>query len=156
LTGYYVSEDSYEDFSDDDDISDQSSMISDDSGEEIEQEKLHKGKRLSSSTTEEVSSTKKSKQSPKGQKESPKKTGDANSCAECKKTFSTPESLTQHKTTKHGTPPTAEIKKKEEGKKKNVKKDKAPKSSNVQKLDTENGKGEEKKSKKKKKKKLVS
>jgi len=118
------------------------------------EEETPKGKRRISIEEAPVKKSKKEKQSPKTPKDSPKKTGDANSCVTCNKSFSTPEALSQHKNFKHGTPSPVEKKKKEEGKKKEEEKKvkKVQKPSKEQK-DSENGtKGEEKKAKKKKKK----
>jgi len=112
LTGYYVTEDTDQDFSDDD-LSDQS-ILSDES-EDLEEE-TPKGKRRISIEEAPVKKSKKEKQSPKTPKDSPKKTGDANSCVTCNKSFSTPEALSQHKNFKHGTPSPVEKKKKRRGK----------------------------------------
>jgi len=144
LTGYVVPNMDQE-FSDDD-LSDLG-----ESDEDLQEDIPKRKRQLSTEQTPATKKPKQEKQSSKVQKESPKKTGE--SCDTCNKQFSTPESLAQHKTIKHGTPPTAEKKKKEEGtKKEEHKKVKAEKAGTEQKESESGVKAEDKKAKKKKKK----
>jgi len=119
------------------------------------EEETPKGKRRISIEEAPVKKSKKEKQSPKTPKDSPKKTGDANSCVTCNKSFSTPEALSQHKNFKHGTPSPVEKKRKKKRERRKKKRKKLKRSKNqaknkrIQKMEQKEKRKKQRKRKKK-------